>query len=432
MTFSDFDLAFDLAEGIRQNRATGDFAFASICSAHPEVIAAALDHAREGGWPIVVEATSNQVNQFGGYTGMKPGDFIAFVSQIAETAGYPVANIIFGGDHLGPQAWRDRPADEAMSLAEEMVKSYVEAGFTKIHLDCSEGCRGEPAQLADDLVALRAARLARACETAAGADASKLRYIVGTEVPPPGGARAEHAAIVPTDPDRALQTIEAHRQAFEREGLGEAWGRVCALVVQPGLEFGPAHVDHFDTAQPDRLSPALAGFPTLAFEAHSTDYQHAAVYPELARRHFAVLKVGPALTHAYREAIYALSHIDGWLTGSAHVATVMEDLMLAEPKSWSGHYDETDAATAKVLRHFGYADRIRYYWAKPAAIAAVAALTARLDAATSLPQPMLEQYFTAEEVDRALGREGRLAENLVRERIRSALQPYFWDRGAGA
>ncbi|WP_210254081.1 class II D-tagatose-bisphosphate aldolase non-catalytic subunit [Jiella pacifica] len=428
MTFRDFDLA----EGIRQNRAAGDFAFASICSAHPEVLAAALEHAREGGWPIIVEATSNQVNQFGGYTGMMPGDFIAFVAKIAEAADYPVEKIVFGGDHLGPQAWRSQPAEEAMGHAETMVRSYVEAGFTKIHLDCSEGCRGEPAQLDDAVVAERAARLARACEAAAGDGASKLRYVVGTEVPPPGGARGEHAPIVPTDPDRALQTIEAHRQAFEREGLGQAFGRVCALVVQPGLEFGPAHVDHFDTAQPDRLSQTLEGFPTLAFEAHSTDYQKAAVYPELARRHFAVLKVGPALTHAYREAIYGLSHVDGWLTGSAHISTVMEDLMLAEPKSWSGHYDESDAATAKALRHFGYADRIRYYWAKPAAIEAVAALAARLDAVTSLPRPMLEQYFTAEEVDRALGREGPTSANLVRARIRSALKPYFWPGDARA
>lgn len=417
----------DLAAGIRRNRSNGDFAFASICSAHPEVLSASLELALDRNLPVIIEATSNQVNQFGGYTGMLPVDFIAFVSRIANETGYPVSRIIFGGDHLGPQAWRDRPAEDAMTLAEDMVRAYVQAGFTKIHLDCSEGCFGEPAQLDDNTVAQRAARLAKACEMEAGSRAERLSYVIGTEVPPPGGARKEGEAITPTEPGAAQKTLEVHRQAFEQAGLPAVWKRVVGLVVQPGLEFSPTHVDHFDTNQPDRLTPILDTFPDLSFEAHSTDYQLPVVYPDLARRHFAVLKVGPALTYAYREAIYGLSHIDQWLNGYPSISEVMERLMLDEPQSWNKHYIASNPVAPHVLRHFAYADRIRYFWAKPAAQEAVIALCNRLRDDQDSLMLLAGQYFPREELDRATTREGDLVTNIVREHIKATLSPYLLD-----
>ena len=51
----------------------------SVCSAHPIVIEAALRLAKRLGRPALIEATCNQVNQDGGYTGMTPADFRDFV-----------------------------------------------------------------------------------------------------------------------------------------------------------------------------------------------------------------------------------------------------------------------------------------------------------------------------------------------------------------
>src|SRR5215471_9782127 len=89
----------------------------SVCSAHPLVIEAAMQQALEDGTTLLVEATSNQVDQFGGYTGMRPADFIRFVTDIADRVGLDAGRVAFGGDHLGPNPWRDRPAAEAMALA---------------------------------------------------------------------------------------------------------------------------------------------------------------------------------------------------------------------------------------------------------------------------------------------------------------------------
>ncbi|AJE48710.1 class II D-tagatose-bisphosphate aldolase non-catalytic subunit [Celeribacter indicus] len=415
------------AAGIARNRADEGFAFCSVCSAHPDVLVASLRLARDYGVPMIVEATSNQVNQFGGYTGLKPADFVAMVHALCAANGIEPNGVIFGGDHLGPQAWKHLPADEAMARAEAMMTLYIEAGFTKIHLDCSEGCAGEPRAVNDMVAAARAARLAQVCEAAAKDRSGSISYIVGTEVPPPGGARAgEGEAVAPTPPANAAATIEAHRAAFVAASLDSAWSRVRGLVVQPGLEFAPDHVDRFDIAQPDLLSPVLADHPAICFEAHSTDYQFPEVFKALGRRHFGVLKVGPALTFAYREALYLLSAIDGWITQSPPVSGTMERLMLADPAAWTNHY-VGDAQRLQLLRHFGYADRIRYYWTNPEAIEAVKQLEARMDRA-DIPEPLLAQYLSADARRRVsdLRAQGMSpSKAVIHTRIEAALAPYL-------
>jgi D-tagatose-1,6-bisphosphate aldolase subunit GatZ/KbaZ len=100
----------------------------SLCSAHPLVIESALYEARASGTPLLIEATSNQVNQFGGYTGLTPAGFRAFVHDIADRVGYPTDRVWLGGDHLGPNAWRQEVAATAMGRAEELVAQFVTAG----------------------------------------------------------------------------------------------------------------------------------------------------------------------------------------------------------------------------------------------------------------------------------------------------------------
>lgn len=412
-----------------RNRAGEPVAIPSVCSAQPDVLRASLLMAQEMQRPVLIEATSNQVNQFGGYTGMQPADFIAFVTDIAQNAGTDPALIHFGGDHLGPQVWRSEPADNAMAKAEDLMRAYVQAGFTKIHLDCSEGCAGEPAQVDDQTSAARAARLAAVCEAAAP-EPGKLSYVIGTEVPPPGGARAdeEGQGITPTDPTHARNTLEVHLEAFQTAGAAQAWPSVIGLVVQPGLEFAPTHIDHFDRNASDQLSGALTEVPHICFEAHSTDYQHPEVYPDLAARHFSVLKVGPALTFAYRQALYALDHLRLLLgKDGPGLMQQMEQIMLDQPGHWQKHY-VGNADELRLLRHFGYADRIRYYWPDRKAQQAVSVLFTTLGPDRP-PEPILEQCFAPE----VLAQARALAETnsgwanaLVTAQIQHALRPYFF------
>ena len=109
----------------------------SICSANEFVIEAAIEKAREYNTFVLIEATANQVNQFGGYTWMKPDDFREFVFSIARKADFPLENVILGGDHLGPLVWKNDNKEQTMSKAEKLIRDYVLAGFTKIHIDTS-------------------------------------------------------------------------------------------------------------------------------------------------------------------------------------------------------------------------------------------------------------------------------------------------------
>lgn len=412
---------------IARNRAGETCAIPSVCSAHPEVLRASLMLAERLNRPVVIEATSNQVNQDGGYTGMTPADFIGFVTDIADSAGVRRDRIIFGGDHLGPQAWRKGSAEAAMAKARRMVADYVAAGFGKIHLDCSEGCAGEPDQLGDAVAAARAADLARAALNAA-ANPQSLIFVIGTEVPPPGGARAdEHGDITPTTPASAAATLAAHREAFISAGLETVLPQIGGLVVQPGVEFSPMAVHHMPMARDPGLKAVLRDWPGVCLEAHSTDYQHPKVFPRLAELGFAFQKVGPALTFAYREAVYALDSLvrmAGWVT-SEPLPEVMEQLMLADPRYWQGHY-RGDSGDLRVERHFGLADRIRYYWPEPAAKAAVSQLLMTLKGRI-LPEPLLAQVFDSATLARAEAIGGSRAEALILASIQLALDPYFFN-----
>lgn len=338
----------------------------SICSAHPLVIEAALHHAQRTGQDLVLfEATCNQVNQDGGYTGMTPADFVAFVHGIARRVGFDASRIALGGDHLGPNPWTTLEASAAMDKAETMVAAYVAAGFRKIHLDCSMACAGDAEPLPEAQIVQRAVRLARAAEAAwqqAGGEAPV--YVIGTEVPVPGGATEAIEGLAVTTPEAALATIEAHRVAFVEAGLEAAWQRVVASVVQPGVEFDHHSVIDYAPDKAVALSRSITTVPNMVFEAHSTDYQTRDALAALVRDHFAILKVGPGLTFALREALWALDAIEReWIepTRQARLREVVLQRLHAEPGHWRRYYHGQGHALDIDLQ-YSLSDRIRYYW----------------------------------------------------------------------
>lgn len=163
----------------------------SICTLHSVVIEAAMRAIAPSPLPLLIEATCNQVNQDGGHTGMTPADFRRFVLGIAVRTGFAPERMILGGDHLRPNQWENLPAYAAMAKAETMIRDYAAAGFSKLHLDCSMGYAGDPVALDDTETAARAARLSATAEATRPAGGVAPVYIIGTEVPIPGGAMEE-------------------------------------------------------------------------------------------------------------------------------------------------------------------------------------------------------------------------------------------------
>ncbi len=412
----------------RQGVAAGIY---SVCSAHPWVIRAAAEQAAEDDSLLLVEATSNQVNQFGGYTGMHPAEFREFVREHLKAAGVDERRLILGGDHLGPNPWRTLPAAEAMRHAEDMVAEYARAGFGKIHLDASMACGDDPERLSDEVIAQRAARLCKAAESeAAWGDGARPVYVIGTEVPVPGGATHSVTELEPTSVAAAEHTLGVHRRVFAEQGLGDVWARVIALVVQPGVEFDHDAVVDYDRRKARALVEWLRAQPeAMVFEAHSTDYQLPQAYVELVEDGFAILKVGPALTFALREALDALEEIESQLVPEAQrsqLSSVVEETMLREPKDWMPYYAGS-AAEQQLLRRYSYSDRVRYYWRRPEIAVAVERLMANL-AAVRIPESMLSRYLPEQYWRMRAGKMGRdpaaLGVDLVVDKVRDVLRMY--------
>ncbi|HXD83666.1 MAG TPA: D-tagatose-bisphosphate aldolase, class II, non-catalytic subunit [Rudaea sp.] len=414
-----------LLDLVARHRAGEPVGIASICSAHPVVLDAALIHARDSGRPVLIEATSNQVNQFGGYTGMRPADFHAFVMDKADRAGLARAQVLLGGDHLGPNCWQTESAAAAMAKSETLIDEYVAAGFRKIHLDCSMSCADDSPILPDVEVATRAARLAAVAERAwqrSGLDAPV--YIVGTEVPVPGGAKEELEQLRVTSPVAMAATVEAHRKAFAEHGLDDAWQRVIGIVVQPGVEFDHHDVVDYKPEKARALSAAIERFPGLVYEAHSTDYQTPDALAALVRGHFAILKVGPGLTFALRETLWALSFIEDEILPASkrsNLRDVVLGVMRAEPKYWNAYY--TDESRLTLDLQYSLSDRVRYYWVHPAIRAACDTLLRNFGNA-ALPLALLNQYLPRQYDAVRAGRLRNSADDLLHAGVTRVLRDY--------
>jgi D-tagatose-1,6-bisphosphate aldolase subunit GatZ/KbaZ len=393
-----------LQEIVRHNRSSAAEGVYSVCSAHPAVIEAACKLAAENKSLLCIESTSNQVNQFGGYTGQTPLQFAAAISSAATSAGLPAESVVLGGDHLGPFPWRAESAESAMEKACELVRATVLAGYRKIHLDASMSCASDgDAPLSDQTVAKRAATL---CETAERAsdqlpeNSPRVLYVIGTEVPVPGGESLSGGPPSATTVDGVRNTLDAFRAAFEARGLSAAWERVIGLVVQPGVEFGDDVIFDFDRAKAIALTANLPAHPALIYEAHSTDYQSPKALAEMVEDHFAILKVGPWLTFAFREAVFALGAIERELLAGkkgCHVSQVREALdsaMVQDPSHWHSYY-QGDEDQLRFSRAYSYSDRCRYYWHHASVQEEIVRLVDNLSV-HSLPLPLLSQFLPEE------------------------------------
>jgi D-tagatose-1,6-bisphosphate aldolase subunit GatZ/KbaZ len=398
----------------------------SVCSSHPLVIEASMLHVMINDETLVLEATSNQVNQDGGYTGLIPKEFCALVFSIADKVGLDYSRIILGGDHLGPNCWQNLTSDEAMAKSDVLIAEYVEAGFRKIHLDCSMSCADDPVPLGDDLVAERAARLCCVAENAwqsTGGEAPV--YIIGTEVPVPGGAHEGLDELIPTSVEAVTETIAIHKKAFFDAGLESIWPRIIGLVVQPGVEFDHHKVIAFKPEQAVTLSEYIDSQPSMIYEAHSTDYQTADHLAALVKGHFAILKVGPWLTYALREACWALDMIEQEWIDKASCSNLKQTLLQAmqnNPVYWKKYYSG-EPKTQALDCQYSLSDRIRYYWPQPEVDLSLNKLIKNLDDSPP-PLTLISQFMPTQYQAIVNGHIGKGTQELIFHKISEVLAQY--------
>lgn len=407
----------------------------SVTGSDPKVLRSCLAYAKQRGDYFICEATVNQVNQYGGYTGMKPADYARMMSDLADEIGFDKKKLILAGDHLGPFAWQDLEAEEAMQRSEELIRVYVAAGFRKIHLDTTIPLKGDdPDKFGDEVIAERAVRLAKAAEETY--EKTKIDtlwsyrpvYVIGSEVPVPGGSKKVEKMEV-TKPEDLEKSIICFKNAFINNSLKQVWDDTVAVVAQIGLEFSEDNVYDFNYEAARSLADKLKEFPQLVFESHSSDYQTPVHLQEMVMDGVGILKVGPELTFEHRAALFSLAAIEdvlapAWGFEPSHFVKVLDQAMvLAKPDYWSKYYHGNEGEKA-MKRAYSYSDRARYYFTQPEILAARRKLIDNLSS-RKIPLYMLSQYAP---VQYKKIREGDLPnspEAIVADRISSVVDRYY-------
>ena len=428
-----------LLDLINKRRLDPCLGICSVCSANEYVLEAAMERGVETGRAVLIEATANQVNQFGGYTGMRPADFVSFVVRIAQKTGLPSDRLILGGDHLGPLVWQTEAETGAMQKAAELVREYVLAGFTKIHIDTSMRLLGDDPneRLDDGVIARRSATLIRAAEEAfrerglAHSGAVPV-YVIGSEVPVPGGSPQNEESVLVTDVREFEAMLSVFSSVFEAEGLGDAFGRVVGVVVQPGVEFADDSLVEYDRQKARPLIDALRRYPGIVLEGHSTDYQTRVRLREMVEDGIAILKVGPALTFALREALFALADIESdVLCGSAaklsDFKNVLEAAMLSNKGHWARYYNGSEMEK-RLKRKYSFSDRCRYYLPEQSVSQATSRLIENINT-HRIPLSVVDQYMP---IQYRRIRNGFLrmdARELIKDHIKDCLDDYLYATG---
>lgn len=405
----------------------------SYCTANLLVIEACLQQGKRFGDDVLIEGTSNQVNQFGGYTGMTPEMFRDEVYKIAEKVGFPRERLILGGDHLGPLVWNHEPEETAMKKAEDLVKAYVLAGYKKIHLDTSMrlGDDSVTEPLSIRTIARRGARLFRVCENAYQELLSQNPYekrpsfIIGSEVPIPGGEQEATDQVAVTEPKDLHETVRIYREEFEKMGIDALFDSIVGVVVQPGVEFGDENIVRYNRVETVALSKAIREYPGIVLEGHSTDYQSPKELKEMVEDGIAILKVGPALTFAMREGLFALSHIERELLPEdqwSRFPEVLDEVMVSKPKNWSVYYkgDEKEIA---LKRKYSLSDRCRYYMADPSVQEAIEKLFKNIDS-VHIPFGLLHQYLPTQYIKVRDGSLPLIARELAKDKVIERIEDY--------
>ena len=427
----------DIVKKQKDGKAVGIY---SACSANEYVIQAVIEKAAKTNSIALIEATANQCDQNGGYTGMTPQAFMDYCLEIASIAGLDHSRLFLGGDHLGPLTWTHLNELEAMENAKVLIQHYVRAGFTKIHIDTSMKLASDNPndRLSDKIIAKRGAFLAKVANETyqellqTNPNATPPVYIVGSEVPIPGGQQSssEDTGMQITKVDDFKSTVETFKEAFKEAGIQELWDDVIAVVVQPGVEEKDAGCVEYNRNKAAELMNAIKDYPTLVFEGHSTDYQTKYKLKELVEDGVGILKVGPGLTFAMREALFALANIEKEVFHKTNIKTsnfieVLEDEMLKNPNKWEKYYTGTNTEQY-IKRKYSFSDRCRYYMPLKSLQDAKNVLIHNLQTLDEIPLNLISQFMPIQYTKIREGLLKNTPEELIKDRICNTIDEYLF------
>ena len=199
----------------------------SFCTSNFEVIRSILLYAKLKNFPVLIECTSNQVNQQGGYTGLEPKEFRKRVKSLSKTINFKKNYLIFGADHLGPLPWKKFSKKKAFLNAKKLLNLTLKENFEKIHLDTTIRCAKEKSLSLDD-VRLRFKELFKVIPKK---NLKNLYLVAGSEVPLAGGGDIKESIST-------LNDIKKDYSIYDKIINKSKYVKEFALVIEPGMSFG--------------------------------------------------------------------------------------------------------------------------------------------------------------------------------------------------
>lgn len=394
-----------LQEILRTSRIEKRGGIWACCSSNPFVLRAACRYAARENTVLLAESSSAQVNQYGGYSGMTPGQFCSALHMTAQKEGLPADRLILGADHAGPLPWRQLNETEAMRRAERLIADCVEAGYEKIHIDVSmplgeerlsgNHCDSSTREIYEDIMTERGVRLIAAAENAWSASRKEERtpplYVIGNEVPESGGIQQACQQRYSSG-EHCLAMLKRYRERLQEAGYGEAAGRIIAMAADVGTGFFRDGVLKPDVSRLSDLSE-VSERAGIVFEGHSADYLDMDLLQAMTENGISILKVGPELTNALLKALFFLENLERKDCGESSRSRLKETLfgcMIKDPvhlHKWMRMetVGETEVEQMRKIA-FGPLDRWRYYANRPEVQKSVCRLLKNLSG-SAMPAP---------------------------------------------
>ena len=321
--------------------------YPSLCTSNFDVLKSSMIFAKYNDLPLLVESTSNQVNQFGGYTHLKPIQFYKKLKILAKKIKFK-NNFYIGADHLGPLPWKNLNENKAMKNSIKLFKDVVKSGYNKIHIDTG-------IKLKNDKI-LSKKKIIHRCERIFNSiSKKKLRnifFVFGTEVPIAGGGTLYASKIT------SLSSIKDDLKYYSK--LQKSF----SLVIEPGLGFNNNKV--FDLKMKYfKKKKNLSNLSNFSYEAHSSDFQNLFALKKLVKNNFKFLKVGPELTFFYMRAILQMYKIENMnnFKKKSNIKEIISTEMHKDNKYWVNYYHGSKKKI-EYLKFNSLLDRSRYYWSK--------------------------------------------------------------------
>ncbi len=326
-------------------------ALPSFCTSNIEVIKSILFFCNLKKLPCLIECTSNQVNQNGGYTNKTPKIFVEEISRLRKKIKFKPDRLFLGGDHLGPLPWNSKNNDIALKNSILLIKDYLNENFSKIHIDTSIKCKNDK-YINSKIVFNRTNRILNDFSIK---KKIKDRFIVvGTEVPLAGSG--DNKKIIRTSIKQIETEFFNFKEIFQRLNLKKMF---FGLVIEPGMKY-----KHYTITKPNfynfRNKKNISKKNNFVYEAHSTDYQSQKILRQLVKNNFKFLKVGPELTFNYARSLFFMENIEKKKNKikNSNIKETIFSTMLKNKKYWNGYYTKKKPGLFLNSK----LDRMRYYF----------------------------------------------------------------------